>query len=241
MRKQLKKHFDLDVARKKRRNMPEPITSTQTTTPPTGTVPTPTENGDNKGTQPDSTVTTPKPDETTIPKHRFDEVNKELKEMREWRQEQEKKAKELDEQNLIKKGEFEKLAQQREEEANKYKSELQTERVNNKIAAEAAKLGITDIEAATMLIDRGQIKFDENGVPQGIAEAVQALIEARPYLKSGVPQPTVGAGTTPAQGAAGQARFKLSQVQDSTFYRANEKEIMEAYKLGLIEDDVNHR
>ncbi len=174
-----------------------------------------------------------------IPKHRFDEVNTRLQALEAEKQQREAEQKAKEEEDLKKKGEFETLAQKHKAEAEEAKAALTTERQNNAIAREAAKQGIQDLDAAIKLIDRANIKTDKDGNITGIEDAVKTLVESKPYLKSGVPQPTVGGGTNPGEGGANNTpRFKHSQLQDAKFYREHEKEITEALAKGLVEDDL---
>jgi hypothetical protein len=67
------------------------------------------------------------------------------------------------------------------------------------VAVEAAKKNVIDIDAALALIDRAALEFDDDGNPKNIAETMDALLKAKPYL--------VGGGTTQSadQGARGGA------------------------------------
>lgn len=222
--------------------MPEPVTpapaNNNNPTPP-GNDPKPPGNGGQNNQQPNQNQNNPVQDDKMIPKHRFDEVNTKLTELEKWKADQEAAQRTKEEEDLKKKGEFETLANKNKAEADQAKAELQTERVNNAIAREAAKQGIQDLDAATKLIDRSLVKVDKDGQITGIEEAVNGLVTSRPYLKNGVPQPNLGGGTNPPNGGNNQTpRFKHSQLMDPVFYRANEKEITEALKLGLVEDDL---
>jgi len=165
---------------------------------------------------------------------RFKSLNDRAKKAEEY----EANDKKRQEEEMTKKGEFEKLAKTKEEEANKAKAELQTERVNNRIFTEATKSGVVDLEAVIKLINRDSIKTADDGTVTGIAEAVKELLDSKPYLK-GDGRVTVGSGTNPGDAAAaGLKRFKHSQIQDTAFYRENEKDILASIKAGLVEDDL---
>ena len=104
----------------------------------------------------------------------------------------------------------------------------------------AIKAGATDTEAVLKLIDRYKIKTGENDQVTGVDEAVNALLTAKPYLKGKTGNVTIGAGTAPGQGGQdAPKRFKKSQIMDTEFYRKNEKDILQAAKLNLIENDVD--
>lgn len=151
----------------------------------------------------------------------------------------EKAQKEAEETRLQEQKKFEELATKRAQERDEVKSKYTQSLQDNRITIEAAKIGVVDIEAVLKLVDRANIKIDENGVATGVIEAVTALVTAKPYLK-GKTNVTIGSPTNPGADSGNQpARFKLSQLQDAAFYREHEKEIAEAYKAGTIEDDMH--
>ena len=133
-----------------------------------------------------------------------------------------------------------------EELANKYKSEneglqqkLENLQITNTITAKASQLGIVDIEAAGLLINRSGIKINEDGSVDGVDEALKTLIESKPYLVNKANAKQVGSPSNPnTQTEQGTKKYKLSQIQDHDFYTKNEKDILEAMRLGLIEDDT---
>lgn len=134
-----------------------------------------------------------------------------------------------------------------EELAGKYKSEnegltkrLEDMQVTQAISAKASALGIVDLEAAALLINRSSISI-KDGTVDGVDEALKQLVENKPYLVSKSGSKQVGSPSNPSSDTTeqGTKKYKLSQIQDAKFYQANEKDIMEALRLGLIEDDVN--
>lgn len=139
---------------------------------------------------------------------------------------------------LQKKGEWETIAKQKDEEIKGIKEKYQTAQINNQVIAEAIKLGVVDTEAVTKLVDRGLIKVDEDGNISGVAEAVKSLTDSKPYLIGQPMRPQMGGGTNPGNNNPSVPRFKASQLQDVKFYREHESEIMEAMRLGLIENDI---
>lgn len=154
----------------------------------------------------------------------------------------EKKTAQAEEEKLKSDKKWEELAQKNEEKAKEYERKYQETNLNSAIQAEALKQGVRDVDAAVKLIDRANVKIEEDGTVSGVAEAVTALLEAKSYLKD-ANAPTVGAGSNPnpSQTEAGTKKFRLSQIQDHAFFQKNEKEIGEALKLGLVEDDVNNQ
>lgn len=73
---------------------------------------------------------------------------------------------------------------------------------NRLIAAEVKAIGsqlnLVDIDAAFALMDKSNIKVDENGTVTGVQEALNALVEAKPYLiRQSAPLGTGSAGNFP--------------------------------------------
>jgi hypothetical protein len=101
---------------------------------------------------------------------------------------------------LAAKGEWEKLAKQREEALAAKDRELQEIRLDAAVIAESAKAGFIDPQDATKLIDRSKIKFEDSSVT-GVAEAVAELAKTKPHLlKTNTPPP---APTLPNHNPAG--------------------------------------
>jgi len=172
--------------------------------------------------------------EVAFKHERFQKLNERAKKADEYEENQGK----AEEEKLKEQKKFEELANKRGEEAATYKGRYEKAMVDNRIITEANKLGVIDPDAAISLIDRKGIKVTDDGI-EGVAEAVKALVEAKPYLTQGVKVPNIGEGSNPADPNQGQIpRFKHSQLQDPKFYREHEKEIMVALKAGLIEDDL---
>lgn len=53
------------------------------------------------------------------------------------------------------------------------------------VIAEAARKNVVDPDAAFALIDRTSLNFDDDGSPTNIAEAMETLLKAKPYLVGG--------------------------------------------------------
>lgn len=165
---------------------------------------------------------------------RFKSLNDRAKKADEY----EKAEKAREEQELEKKGKHEELAKKAQEERDEWQKKYTQSQVNNSIQAEAAKLGVVDLEAVLKLINRDSITVGDDGTVSGAEDAVKALLESKPYLKGKAGQVKLGSPTNPGENTDNIKRFKLSQIQDPTFYRENEKDIMAAMKAGLIEDDI---
>jgi hypothetical protein len=151
---------------------------------------------------------------------------------------QQTEAQKAEQERLKKQGEFEKLSQQHEQDAKSWQEKYVTSVTDNAILTEAAKAGITDLDAAKKLINRGEIKIADDGTVSGVAEAITALAKEKPYLVGSKPQPNVGSGTNPNNIQPGNGgRFKMSQLNDPVFYQQHYKEISQAMASGQIEDD----
>ena len=85
-----------------------------------------------------------------------------------------------------------------------------------------AELGIIDLDAAMKLADLSKVQIAEDGKVEGMKEALEAVLEAKPYLK-GQPTPTRPTGGNPLRGAEPQpdgvaealARAKAKNKQGS--------------------------
>lgn len=173
-------------------------------------------------------------DDPRIWKHpRFKTLNDRAKKADEYEQAEEARKQE----ELKKKGEWEKVAQTAEEKAKAAEERANNAILDSRISTEAAKQGVVDVEAILKLIDRTNVKVGTDGTVTGIAEAVKALLEAKPYLKGTPGQTTIGAATNPGGGNK-EVKFKHSQIKDPVFFNAHEKEIMEALKNGQVENDL---
>lgn len=150
----------------------------------------------------------------------------------------EKQQAEAEENRLAEAKKFEELANKRATERDTIASKYTASQQDNRIISEASKVGVVDIETVLKLVDRSAIHVDENGVVTGAVEAVQALLAAKPFLK-GKATTKIGSDTNPGDDTdTGAKKFKLSQIQNPVFYREHEKDILAAYKAGLIEDDM---
>ncbi|HEX7021398.1 MAG TPA: hypothetical protein VF171_00975 [Trueperaceae bacterium] len=103
-------------------------------------------------------------------------------------------------------------------EANR-KAQEATEKANERLVraevkSVAADLGLVDAEAAYALMDRSNVQVADDGTVDGVKEALEALAEAKPYLKA---QPkgngNVGSGTNP--GGDGNSGIKNPWLPDN--------------------------
>ena len=206
----------------------------------------------NKGTDPNKTsiVTDPNADKTKDGEKTFDEKVfddprlwqhprfKSLNDRAKQADKLEREQAQAEEKRLSESKKFEELATKVSQERDAIKSKFTQSIQDNRIITEASKAGVVDIEAVLKLVDRSGISVDDNGNITGAIEAVQALLTAKPFLK-GKASVTIGSPTSPgADVENGPKKFKLSQLSNAEFYKANEKDILAAYAKGLIEDDT---
>lgn len=164
-----------------------------------------------------------------------------MKELRE----QAKKAKEYEsnkskeeETRLADQKKFEELASKTAKERDEWRGKHDAVLVDGKLIAEASKRGIVDPDAVTKLIDRGQLKINDDGSVEGVNEALDALVKDRPYLVGkGNNNKSIGGGSNPGTDDRVAGTFKMSEIQNTEFYQKHEKEIKDAMKSGKIIDD----
>lgn len=93
-------------------------------------------------------------------------------------------------------------------ERDKIMAEAKEARLTAAILAEVAKTDrkVVDPEAALRLLDRSTLELGEDGIPTNTAEAVDALLEARPFL-------VASAGGSGTRGSADQGARKSEPGQ----------------------------
>lgn len=151
-----------------------------------------------------------------------------------------KKDDEEREAKLLEEKKFQELLAEKDKKISELTQAQQNLLIEGRVSTAAVNAGAADIETVLKLIDRSKLTLNEDGTVTGVEEAVKALLEAKPFLKGSMNAPTIGSGTNP--GAAGNAtakRFRLSQLQDPRFYQDNLNDINQAFKLGLVEDDMS--
>lgn len=158
--------------------------------------------------------------------------NQEYKKLQDKLKKDEEKS--LEEQNAHKT-----LAEQRKAELEKANETIQTMKIDQALTTKLVPEGVVDLEAALKLADRSKIEVKDDGSIAGVDEAIEALKTDKAYLFGKGGSPTVGGPTNPQQQPSGPPKFKRSQLRDPTFYAEHRKEILEAQKAGLIEDDIS--
>jgi len=151
--------------------------------------------------------------EENIPKHRFDEVYNELKDLKEQDQKRKAEADKAGEKKLKEDKKWEELATKRKSDNEKLKTDLTTQSIKSAVVAEAYKLGAVDVSDVYALINKSKIKIDEDGNVTGVEEAVKELSESKAHLfGEGRPASTIGAGSNPITDK--QKTYPKSWVRD---------------------------
>jgi beta-glucosidase-like glycosyl hydrolase len=146
-----------------------------------------------------------------------------------------------EEKRLTESKKFEDLFNKEKEKTANLESQLQTATINQALSQALIKESVVDLDGALKLVDRSKVTVDENGQVKGVEEAMQALKTDKSYLftAGGTKPTTVGAPSNQPNGQPGAPmKFKRSQLKDNKFYQEHRTEILEAQRLGLIEDDL---
>lgn len=138
------------------------------------------------------------------------------------------KAAELDQLQEAQKTELEK-AQERAEKAERDATAaaelVQRTKTDSAIVAEAARRG-ADTDVVVSLLDRSAVEFDDDGAPTNIADAVDALLKAKPFLVTGATRGSADQGAR--EGGANQLSRDALQGMSHT-------EIIKAQKEGRLD------
>lgn len=145
------------------------------------------------------------------------------------------KASKLDELEQANKSELEK-AQARiielEKKAADADTRAQEHLLRAKVIAEAAKKDVVDPDAAFALLDRSTLEIGNDGAPTNIAEAMEQLLEARPYLVA----PSGGTTRGSADQGARTAPQRAGQLTRADLQNMTDQEIVQAQKDGRFQD-----
>lgn len=95
-------------------------------------------------------------------------------------------------------------------------SESREVRVRAAIVAEAARKGVVDPDAAVALMDRSQLAFDDDGTPSNVAEAMDSLLTAKPYLAGGT-RASADQGARSGSKVSSQDALRLLETDPAKF------------------------
>ena len=199
-----------------------------------------------EGVKPDKTPS--KIDFSSIPDEQFEAVfsdkriweHKRFKELNEKAKKAEElinKAEQEEEERLKSQKKFEELHLKAQEKAKKLEEELKMQKIDNLVQLEAVKANVRDVEIVTKLLDKDKIKVDENGQVSGVKEAIEELIEAKPYLKADNTS-SIGDGSSSSNNSNNLMKFTRKQIEDPEFFKEHEADIMKAVQVeGAIVED----
>lgn len=148
-----------------------------------------------------------------------------------------------EEKRLQENNEFKTLAEQRAAELETSQKTIKNMQIDQALTNVLVPEGVVDLEGALKLVDRSKLGIDDNGNVTGVKEALESLKTAKAYLfnkSSGDGNQSLGgpSNNNGGDGNGAPAKFKRSQLRDPKFYQEHRKEILEAQKAGLIENDL---
>ena len=183
---------------------------------------------DNTEETQNDTVQTEETKTISIPKSRFDEVNRERKQLQ-------AKLAEIEKKQAEEQGNYKELATKYETELNELKNSYKQAKIQSAVTSEASRYNPQDIDVVMKFIDQDSI-LDESGDinTQALSSEFTRLKTEMPYLfkDSKIQNAGNSSGGNPEKSNA--PIFKESQLRDSDFVARNLKEITEATKEGRI-------
>jgi hypothetical protein len=166
--------------------------------------------------------------EIQIPKSRFDEVNREKKELA-------AKLAEFETKKAEEEGNWKQLAETRAKELEDIKNRYKKSNLENSLIQESVKYNPHDVNAVMRFIDSEKV-VDETGEVNttALSGELQRIKTEMPYLFK--PETTSNAGNSQGGNPSGTSGviYKESQLKDSEFVAQNIKDIKQAQKEGRI-------
>ena len=161
-----------------------------------------------------------------IPKERLDEVLKENKELKSWKQEQEEK-------QAKQQGDYQKIADQAKQERDQYKQQLQETMIDNQLTSAIAKLQPSgDLNYIKRMV-REDVEVDDQGNVTNVEQAVGNLKQNFPQIFS---RQNVGhSGGNPQNGGGEGDKIPYSKTKDPQYLEENFEMIEKAEKEGRID------
>jgi hypothetical protein len=204
-----------------------------------GTLPQPSPNPQEGASRGEGVKTDTSPEKTESEKKfsqaDVDQIVKERleRERRKSQEEAEKVRRQTEEEAAKKNGEWQTLAEQRQEQLKKAEQALREERTK----AVAARLGITDLDYAVYLVTKAGENADAETVLKehtGKSLPLSPLTPALSQSGEGEKMPNTQNPTNPS---GNQTTFSRSQLRDPVFFQANRAAILQAAKEGRIRDE----
>jgi hypothetical protein len=132
--------------------------------------------------------------------------------------------------------EFEKQLQEARAKAQEVEQRANDRLVRAEVKSIAAEMGLVDADAALALMDKSGVKIAEDGSVEGVKEALDALVAAKPYLKQQSAPANIGGGTNPANQSSDGKFYTRAEIERMTpeQINANWDKIQEQMAKGLI-------
>ena len=152
------------------------------------------------------------------------------KELEEYRQ----KEKDRTEKELAEQGRLKELAELKAKEADELRQELQNIRSQSTIKDKLTEAGVNPKYIKFAINElKDQVKFNNDGDVEGISEAIANIKTNYPEWLSNQTFGNIGANISTSPKSSGRV-YTLKEIQDNEFYKANEADILKAYKEGRI-------
>ena len=94
------------------------------------------------------------------------------------------KADELEQANLTEAERLEVRVTDAEKRATDAQEQVSSAMIASEVKVRASALGVIDPDAAYLLLDRSNVRFDADNGVSGVDDALASLLEAKPYLRS---------------------------------------------------------
>lgn len=88
------------------------------------------------------------------------------------------------------------------------------------VVAEAARKNVVDPDAAVALLDRTALELDDQGAPTNIADAMDSLLKAKPYLVGGTRAGSADQGARDNGGGNAITREQLKNMTSAEIVKA---------------------
>lgn len=196
-------------------------------------------NGDGNGTpttpgnaNPANVTTTDQNQGTeTISKESFNVVSEKYKQAKADKEALEAKLAEIDRKKLEEDGKYKDLYEKEKQAKDELETKLTRSQKGTAFRVKAIQAGVVNPDDALKLVDIDKISL-KDGEVEGVDDLIKSLQENKPYLFQKDNKINLGSGTNPQ--ASDTPTFTLEQIQDHSFYKEHEKEILQAAKEGKI-------
>lgn len=99
---------------------------------------------------------------------------------------------------------FEKQLEEAQQKAQEAEERANERLLRAEVKNVASDMGLVDADAALVLMDKTNITITDSGMVEGVKEALESLVEVKPWLKKEPKAGRVGGGTNPPGAGEGQ-------------------------------------